>query len=144
MEQEKIDILAETLLEEVITQKVEMIEQLPLMLKGIDYLDDWAEVISKTTECEILESDAPSVMNFFAVGEKVLIELEMPCLISTWQDREQLLRITTTVKARCLVSHAEVFDWSNMNKKELLKRQKDVEFVELNYIDTECDDIRAY
>lgn len=51
MEQEKIDILAETLLLEVITQKVEMIEQLPIMLKGIDYLDGWAEVISKTTEC---------------------------------------------------------------------------------------------
>ncbi|WP_241669959.1 hypothetical protein [Bacillus cereus] len=73
MEQEKIDILAETLLLEVITQKVEMIEQLPIMLKGIDYLNGWAEVISKTTECEIFESDAPSVMNFFTVGEKVLI-----------------------------------------------------------------------
>ncbi|WP_257130640.1 hypothetical protein [Bacillus thuringiensis] len=96
------------------------------MLKGIDYLD------------------ALSVMNFFAVGEKFLIELEMPCLISTWQDREQLLRITTTVKAKCLVSHAEVFDWINMNKIELLNHQKDVQFVELNYIDTECDDIRAY
>ncbi|MCU5131782.1 hypothetical protein OCA18_25515 [Bacillus cereus] len=143
MEQEKIDILAETLLLEVITQKVEMIEQLPIMLKGIDYLDGWASD-SKTTECEIFESDALSVMNFFAVGEKFLIELEMPCLISTWQDREQLLRITTTVKAKCLVSHAEVFDWNNMNKIELLNHQKDVQFVELNYIDTECDDIRAY
>ncbi|MEB9878463.1 MULTISPECIES: hypothetical protein [Bacillus] len=39
MEQEKIDILVETLLLEVITQKVEMIEQLPIMLKGIDYLN---------------------------------------------------------------------------------------------------------
>ena len=50
--------LSQTLLCESICEDIEKIDQLPTMLKQIDYVEDKSDVIKSAVECEIFHADS--------------------------------------------------------------------------------------
>jgi hypothetical protein len=89
------------------------------------------------------------MINHIKDGESLLVSFEMPLILSTWNQEQQLLRITATATGACRIPDIGTYDWENvdfdgMNKQELLGMSKDlVEIVELHYTDVEADEMEA-
>lgn len=141
-----VEILSTTLLQEVISANIEKINQLPVMLQDIGYIKDKVNVILQITECEVSDSEPLDIINFTQHGESLLINFEMPFILSAWTGKEQLLRITANATGKCIVPDIAKYDWAsidveNMGKEELLAKNELVDILELNYTDVECDDV---
>lgn len=145
---ELLENLSTTLLWEVISAKVEEVNQLPVMLKGIAYIEDKDEIISKITRCEVLDSEPFDVKDFSVDGNRIKIHFEMSFVLTAWENKEERWRITSTAAGTCFVPDIEIFHWEDikfedMNRMELLERKNLVEISELKYVETECDDVSA-
>lgn len=143
--EELVEILS-PLLWEVVSLRVEQLDQLPIMLKDIGYLDDKDSMISEVTHCEIFVSDEFNVEGFVVKNNNILVTYEMPFVLSAWSERTQLLRITGTALGVCSVPDIEHYDWSNkdfgeMRKGELLEYQSLVDILECKCDYVECDDV---
>lgn len=140
-----IELLSETLLFEVIAAKVEEVDQLPVMLQNIGYIEELENVLSKITFCEAFESDL-DIIHFNQEGESILITYQLTFLLSAWHHNQQLLRITASATGTCQIPGIESYDWKSvdfegMNKKELLANRGLVNIVELDYSDVEADGV---
>ena len=140
-----INILSESLLWEVVAANVEKVDQIPIMLQNIDYIESIDDVISKITECEVLDSDF-HIFSFAKDEESILISFEITFLLSVWNQDQQLLKITATAIGKCRIPDIENYDWGSvdfedMNRKELLAKGELVDIFELMYSDIEADDI---
>ena len=136
---ELLELLSADLLWEIISAKVEEVNQIPAMLKNIGYLDDKEELISQINNCEVFDSEPLNVIGFTVQEEKIFIDFEMSFLLSAWHDEKSLLRITAAVSGKCSVPDVNVFDWENRDAEEA----GIVNVLELNYVDVECDDMRV-
>lgn len=149
MDRNKIlEILSNTLLWEVISAKLEEINQVSVMLKDIGYLDDKENTIDQINQCEIFDSEPLKMMEVSVQEGKVLINFETSFILSAWHNNEPLLRITAFTAGKCSIPDVEVFDWEKievekMSKNELLENKMLIEMIELNYIGVECDDLRV-
>jgi hypothetical protein len=145
---ELIENIAESVLWTVVAASVEKDDQLPVILKDIHYLGDKENLLARTTWCEVFDSDF-NMSNHIKDGESLLVSFEMPLILSTWNQEQQLLRITATATGACRIPDIGTYDWENvdfygMNKQELLGMSKDlVEIVELHYTDVEADEMEA-
>lgn len=140
-----IDILSETLLWEVVAANVEQVDQLPNMLQNISYIANKEHIISKITECEVLDSDF-HILRFIKDGESILITFEISFLLSVWNQKKQLLRITAAASGKCRIPDIGNYDWDSvdfesMDRLELLANGELVDILELNYTDVEADDV---
>lgn len=140
------EVLSETLLWEVISENVENVNQLPIMLQDINYLENKNSVIAIIDECEVLISDSFDIIKSETHGENILISFEMPFVMSAWSTTKQHLRITATATGKCMIPSIEIYDWDSidfesMRKEELLENQNLVDILELNYAWVECDDV---
>lgn len=146
--EEVIENIAETVLWTVVAANVEEVDQLPVMLKDIHYLGDKENILTRTTWCEVFDSDF-HMIHHIKDGESLLVAFEMTLLLSTWKQEQQLLRVTATATGTCRIPDIGTYDWENvdldgMNKHELLKMSKDlVEIVELHYTDVEADNMEV-
>lgn len=57
-----LELLSSTLLWEIVSAKVEEINQIPFMLENIGYLDEKETVISQINECEVFDSEPLTVI----------------------------------------------------------------------------------
>jgi hypothetical protein len=140
-----IELLSETLLIEVIAAKVEEVDQLPIMLQNIGYIEELENVLSKITFCEAFESDL-DIIHFTQEGKSILITYKLTFLLSAWHQKQQLLRITASATGTCQIPGIESYDWESvdfggMNKKELLANRGLMSILELNYSDVEADEV---
>lgn len=141
-----LENLSETLLWEVISAKVEEVNQLPVMLKDIGYIDGKDEMIPTITRCEILDSEPFGVTDFSVDGDRICIHFEMPFVLTAWKNKDEIWRITSAAAGTCSVPDIETLNWEeikfeDMNRIELLERKNLVEISELNYVETECEDV---
>lgn len=140
-----IELLSETLLFEVIAAKVEEVDQLPVMLQNIGYIEGLENVLSKITFCEAFESDL-DIIHFTHEGKSIVITYNLTFLLSAWHQKQQLLRITASATGTCQIPGIESYDWESvdfegMNKKELLANRGLVNILELDYSDVEADEV---
>lgn len=143
---EVIEILSTTLIWEVISEKVENLNQLPIMLGDSRYIENKDTTISQITRCEVLDSESLEIIGFTNYDESIFVVFEMPFVLSAWNESKQLLRITATVTGKYSVPDSKKYDWDNidfenMGKKELLEYKELVDILEINYQFVECDDI---
>lgn len=143
---ELVETFATSLLWEVVSSHVEQLNELPKMIGDIGYLKDVDGIISETTGCEIFDSESFDIIKFSAEDGKIIVNFEMPFIMSTWNNEKQLLRITSTATGTCAIPDINKFNWKNydfdeMRKDELLAMQHIVEVLELEYCDSECDDV---
>ena len=142
-----LDRLSQTLLCESICEDIEKIDQLPIMLKQIDYVEDKSDVIKSAVECEIFHADSLRIICSQEDRNQIYIFFEMPFILSVWSEESSLLRIQAIAKGRCSIPNIEQYHWENidfdfMNKKEILQYKKLVNMIKLYYSDIECDDMR--
>jgi hypothetical protein len=141
-----VDTLSTTLLWEVVCANIEKVNQLPIILKDIGYVEDIDNVIKEITQCEVFDSEPLEVINFDKHEESILITFEMSFTLSTWIGQQQLLRITAVVMGKCRIPDIREYEWESidfesMGKKELLSYEGLVHILELNYSSAECDDV---
>lgn len=144
-----VDTLSTTLLWEVVSAHVEKIDQLPIILKDIGYLEDIDNVIAQITTCEVFESEPLEIIDFETNEESILISFEMQFVLSAWNGSRQLLRITASAKGKCRIPDIGKYDWGSvdfedMGKEELLSHEGLVNILELIYPDAECDDVSMF
>lgn len=134
-----LDRLSDDLLLEAITAEVEKVEQIPSMLQHIGYLDDKDKVISQINQCEIFESEPLEVIGFTVKEDKMIIDFEISFILSAWHNQNPLLRITAALSGKCAIPDVAVFDWESADLEDTTL----VEIVILNYLESECDDLRV-
>lgn len=141
---ELVDILSSTLLWEVISAIIEQTNQLSFMLEKVSYIDDKEFVISRIQWCEVFDAEPMEIISCEVQGGKIILDFEMPFLLSAWEKQTQVLRITALAKGKCCIPDVGVFawedlEWENMNKKGLLDKAELVELLEINYLNVECE-----
>lgn len=147
MEREEfVNVLAESLIWEVIGAYVEQCDQLPIMLQDINYLEDKDDFIRRANFCEITVADEFNVMRYSVDKDKILIEFDFSFVMSVFSEENALLRVTACAEGSCKVADINAFDWSqmdfeDMDKQELLSYKDLVESIELHYVQVECDDV---
>ena len=145
--EELIESLRESLLLQVVRSHIEQLNQLPIMLKKIEYLENKAEIISSITRCEILTSDKFKIRKTDIEGSKIVIHYEMPSItLAAWNDKTQLLRVVVTMKGLLAIPDIDQYNWhsidfSEMSKEELLENKSLVYILETFYENVECDDV---
>ncbi len=138
-----IDVIAETVLWENVSNYVEQVNQLYKILANVSYIDK--SISGVITRCEVLDSEELCVLSTQAMKGEVEVMFEMPFILTCWNEREQLLRITALVSGRCMIPDESNFDYSvvnfsGMNRQELLEFGKVIEFQEVEYFDVEVED----
>lgn len=144
--EELVDVLAESLIWDVVGNYIEESKPLPIMLQDIYYLKDKEDFIRRTSFCEITVADEFNVMGFSVEKDKILIEFEYPFVMTVFSEQDALLRITACAEGSCKIPDINVFDWlkldfDDMDREELLSYKDLVENIELHYVQVECDDI---
>lgn len=145
--EELIEDIKESLLRQVILSYTEQLNQLSVMLRGIEYLEDKNELISRVTRCEVSTSKQLKIRKTDIEGSKLLVYYEMPSFVlAAWSKETQLLRVTVTMKGLCAIPDIDQYDWhskdfNNMNKAELLEHKSLVYMLETFYENVECDDL---
>lgn len=141
----ELEIFAESLLWSAITEHVEDVAQLPVMLETITYIDDLQHVISTIKRCEVSDSPSFLIRRYTSVADKAVFDFEMPCTLMAWDDRNALLRITTMVRGQCQALHRDIAEhnWQDMNNHRLLMHCGLVTINRLEYLTTECDNLQA-
>jgi hypothetical protein len=144
-----VDALSTNLLWEVVCAYVENINQLPIILKDIAYVEDIDNVIAQITKCEVLDSEHLEIKDFWKLEESILISFEMQFVLSVWSRSRQLLRITAVANGKCRIPDIGKYDWKSidfedMDKEELLSYEGLVDILELNYPIAECDDVSMF
>lgn len=111
----KIDIekLAENFLWDKVSEYVDQVEELKIMLDDISYID--TDIIEKVEWCEVFETEEFIVENVRENNGRIQVEFEMPFLLSCWEAKEQLLRVTACVTGICEIPDEENFDYSSVN-----------------------------
>lgn len=139
-----MEVLAETLLWSVISEKVEDIKQLSNMMSSIGYLPDLNNVIASITHCELFDSESFDI-TYSIHEDKTIIEFSMPAIVMAYVNKDVQLRITTTVYGQCQINIADIeaHPWQTMDNLKLLSHRGLVENVVLMYKDSECDDLQA-
>lgn len=142
-----VGVLSTSLLWEVVCAHVENINQLPIILRNIGYVEDIDNVIAQVTECEVLDSEPLAIVDFKNHEESILINFEMQFVLSAWRGTRQFLRITALAVGKCRIPDIGKYDWKSMDfedmsKEELLSYEGLVDILELSYSNVECDDVR--
>ncbi len=146
--EELIGDIRESLLREVVLSNAEQLNQLPIMLKGFDYLEDKVELISSITRCEVVKSEEVKVRKTDIEGSKILVYYEIPSLtIVAWSKETKRLRITLVMKGLVAIPDIDQYNWygidfTDMSKEELLENKSLVYILETSYEKVECDDMR--
>ncbi len=146
--EELVESLRESLLSIITISYVEQLNQLPIMLKSFDYLEDKAELISKITRCEVLKSEQFKIRKTDIEGSKLVVHYEIPSVtLAAWSNETQLLKITLTMRGLCAIPDIDQYDWnskdfSELSKEEVLENKSLVYILETSYENVDCVDIR--
>lgn len=141
-----LNTVLDTFLLECVGDRVEEPSEVPRMLKDIAYLDNKDELISKITECEILDVDDYEIKNYSVVTDNIKIEYEMSFILQVYADADAFWRIQGTAQCVFSIPGPEAYDWSifqndNMNKQQLLAHKDLLNFESFTYDFIECDTI---
>ncbi|MEG0470384.1 MAG: hypothetical protein RR562_10790 [Longicatena sp.] len=104
---------------------LEKIENLPRMLSEIHYVDDLGSLINRIDFLEDFDSEI-EIQTITQENTHNIVTFTINSILSAWCKKSQLLRITVTAKGTCN-----------------LKSMGDVELVDIQYENVECDDTRA-
>lgn len=135
------------LLWELVSDKVEEVEEIRKMLKNIGYVEDLEDILSSMNHSEIVDSDFFNILEKNIKDSEAVVKFEMPYILNTYND-EVSLRVTGFVEGECIIfTHKipdlEMLKFSEMNRQELLEYKPFVGFENMDYLNCECDDLRA-
>ena len=128
---------------EVVGDKTEDVDNLPNLLKDINYLDDKEVYLSKITRCEIFNCDEFNINKITDEGSSIVVECEMPYIMSARIEKEAVWSITATTKAQVKIPGVNDYDWTlienAVSKQDLLKYKDIVTFKDIQFDWVECD-----
>lgn len=107
------------------SKHLEKTENLPMMLSEIHYVDDLESLIKCIDFLEDFDSEI-EIQTITQANNHSTVTFTIDSILSAWCKKSQLLRITVTAKGTCR-----------------LKSSENVELVDIQYENVECDDIRA-
>lgn len=115
----------EELVWEFVSEHLEKIENLPILLEDIHYVSDLEPLINQIDFLEDFDSEI-EIDNINKSDNGIVVSFNINALLSAWCEQEQVLRITVSAAGACII-----------------KPSKIVEIIEIQYDNVECDDIRA-
>ena len=128
---------------EVVGNKTEEVDNLPELLKETNYLDDKEEYISKTTKCEINESDEFIINKITEDSSSIVVDCEMIFIMNSFVEKEAVWRITGTTIAQIKIPNVDGHNWMLIKnvffKQDLLKHKDVVTFNDIHFDWVECD-----
>lgn len=139
-----IEEIAETLLWENVSNYVEQISSLQLILKDCWYIDK--NLIDRVNYCEVLDTEEFLVLDTVKTEEHIQVKFEMPFVLYCWQDEKQLLRVSAMISGCCEIPDEKHFnydelDFGDMNRNELLSYGDMVRIFDVEYSGIEAGQI---
>lgn len=136
-----IDVIAETLLWENVSNYVEQVTELTKIIDNITYID---VVIESINECQILDTEEFIVTDVIERIGSIQVKFEMPFVLYCWANKKHVLCVTAVASGDCEIPDEEGFDYSSvdfdeMNRKELLEVGGIVHINYITYSDVEVD-----
>lgn len=119
------DEYIEDLVWNFVSEYLEKIENLPVLLEDIHYINDLESLINQIDFLEDFDSEI-EINNINKSDNSIVVSFDIVAIVSAWCEQSQLLRITVNAIGTCLI-----------------KSSKNVEIIEIQYNNVECDDIRA-
>ncbi|MBQ9936436.1 MAG: hypothetical protein IJO70_11370 [Lachnospiraceae bacterium] len=137
-----INVIAETLLWENISNYVEQVTELTKIIENSTYID--AEVLERINECQILDTKEFIVTDVIERIGGIQVKFEMPFVLYCWANKKHVLCVTAVASGDCEIPDEEGFDYSSvdfdeMNRKQLLEFGNIVKINNITYSDVEVD-----
>lgn len=125
--------LSETLLWESISAYIEDISQAKIIMEGMSKSEGY-QSNKEVIDCSIIDSEGFSVEDIEVKEENILISFEIPFILSV----NMKMKIEAVAVGTCHIPNASNFnynqyDFSSMNKRELLKYKDIVRDIKINY-----------
>lgn len=145
---ELADIIGDAFLWDVVSEYVgNDIENIKNELRQLGYIDQ--PKVEKITRAEVHESDEFIITDFEEQDGHLTIHFEMPAVINTkGGSNEYLFSVTTYCKGTLRIPDADSYDWyaldfDDMNRYDILAHSDLVNILDIQYEDTEADDLTA-
>lgn len=107
------------------SKHLEKKENLPTMLREIHYVDDLEALINNIDFLEDFNSEI-EIQTIIQSNNHSIVTFTIDSILSVWCEKSQLLRITVTAKGTCS-----------------LKSSENIDIIDIQYENVECDDMRA-
>ncbi|MHC5217769.1 hypothetical protein ACYSNR_14000 [Enterococcus sp. LJL128] len=142
-----IELLSETLLWETVSLHAEELERVKPLLKTLEYVDQ--KKAAAVNRSEVFHTDSFEVKSWGVEGTKLIMDFEMPFVLSLWQEEECLFRLSASAAGSCMIPDVGSWDWSkldweSLDKLEMLKHAHLVDITGMRYTNVECDDISLF
>ena len=145
---ELADMIGEAFLWDVVSEYVgNDIENIKDELRQLGYIDK--SNVEKITRAEVHESDEFIITDFEEQDGHLTIHFEMPAVINAkGSSNEYLFSVTTYCKGTLRIPDADSYDWDaldfdDMNRYDILAHSDLVNILDIQYEDTEADDLTA-
>lgn len=146
----KLDILLNQTLQEFLLQcvsdKIEELPELPVILKDIEYLDNKEALISQTTCCEILDTENAAIEHYEKNCREIHIQYGLNFILQTLIHDEFTWRVQGYAQAEFTIPASRTIDWSVFAVStnfwtQYEKHKRLVRFQRVTYVDVECDSL---
>lgn len=101
-----IQNIAEEILWDGVSDYIENVEEFKKMIAGISYIDH--KVANEVEWCEIFDTEEINALDYEVCENGICIEFEMPFILSAWNAKQQLFRVTAVVKGKAVLVNDEL------------------------------------
>jgi len=136
---ETLNRLSNHFLWEIIGERIAQIDQVPIMLKNIRYIDT-KKRIQESELCELHDSEPLQVKSFSVNNDTITISFKILYRVLTWNKKKEFqLSITGVAAGTCQIPDIKVYDYSKenffegLNGKEILEYKNLVKNIKLDY-----------
>ena len=131
----------EDFLLDCVCKKIEAVSELPKMVEKIGYLDDKDSILSRTDECEILDTDSYGMKSHTFGNGKINIKFEVSFILQTFIESEYIWRVQSTARLDIEIPDDSAYNWDDFNPNKInFQKYKDLVAIKnIEYFQTECD-----
>lgn len=119
--------------------RIENVSEIHKMLCDINYLDNKNNLISQTTECEILDISEYHISKYDVNCGFIRIKFNMTFIMQTFINSEFIWRIQSVAKAEIDIENNLSTDFRNFNSDNYKEYIDLIKINNIKYYDTECD-----
>ncbi|MBQ8822280.1 MAG: hypothetical protein IJZ82_06525 [Lachnospiraceae bacterium] len=100
--------IAEEILWDKVSDYVEKVEAFRNMVGRISYIDH--RIVEAVEWCEVFDTEEINATIIEESGKRICIEFEMPFIMSCWEAKQQLFRVTACAKGKAVLENEEVME----------------------------------
>lgn len=98
-----IQSIAEKILWDEVSNYIEKVEEFKQMIADISYIDH--KVADEVDWCETFDTEEINALDYEINEKGICIEFEMPFILSAWKSKQQLFRVTASVKGKAVLEN---------------------------------------